>query len=120
MARGLNDGLWQHLTAEVMTGMREWRLQHPTATLREIELELDPRLARMRARMLEDLALTSTAATWQEGTQMQAPTCPQCGTPLTDRGTHPRTLLTHGGQTVTLERSYGVCPTCGSGLFPPR
>jgi hypothetical protein len=100
--------------------MREWRNQHPKATLREIETELDTRLARMRARMLEDLALQSTAAAWQETARLQAPTCPQCGTPLDERGTHPRTLLTHGGQEVTLERSYGICPTCQSGLFPPR
>ena len=120
MARSLNDSLWHQLTEDITTGMREWRVQHPKATLREIEVELDARLARMRARMLEDLALASTAATWQNAAHLHTPTCPQCGTPLAERGTHPRTLLTHGGQELTLERSYGVCPSCGSGLFPPR
>lgn len=120
MAHAINEELWRHLTDEIMTGMREWRNQHPKATLREIETELDNRLARARARMLEDLALASTAATWQETARLQTPTCPKCGTPLDERGTHPRTLLTHGGQELTLERSYGVCPSCGSGLFPPR
>jgi hypothetical protein len=62
MARGLNESLWRQLTDEIMTGMREWRLQHPQATLREIETALDSRLTRVRARMLEDLALQSTAA----------------------------------------------------------
>ena len=120
MARALNESLWRQLTEEITTGMREWRNQHPKATLRQIETELDARLARARARMLEDLALSSTAATWQEAARLQTPSCPQCGTPLDERGTHPRTLLTHGGQELTLERSYGVCPSCGSGLFPPR
>lgn len=120
MAQGINEGLWRQLTDQIMTGMREWRNQHPKASLREIETELDSRLSRVRARMLEDLALQSTAATWRETARLHAPTCPQCGTPLDERGTHPRTLLTHGGQEVTLERSYGVCPTCSSGLFPPR
>ena len=120
MARGLNESLWRQLTEEIMIGMREWRVQHPKATLREIETELDARLAHARARMLEDLALQSTAATWQDAARLQTPTCPECGTPLDERGTHPRTLLTHGGQELTLERSYAVCPSCGSGLFPPR
>jgi len=120
MVRSLSEPLWHQLTEEITTGMREWRIQHPHATLREIETELDARLARTRARMLEDLALQSTAATWQEAARLQTPTCPACGTPLEERGTHSRTLLTHGGQELTLERSYGVCPSCGSGLFPPR
>jgi len=120
MARSLREPVGHQLTDDIMTGMREWRIQHPKATLREIETELDARLARTRARMLEDLALQSTAATWQDAARLHTPSCPQCGTPLDERGTHPRTLLTHGGQELTLERSYGVCPSCGSGLFPPR
>ena len=120
MARSLNESLWHQLTEDITTGMREWRNQHPKATLREIEIELDARLARTRARMLEDLALQTTAATWQDAARLHAPTCPQCATLLDERGTHPRTLLTHGGQELTLDRSYGVCPSCGSGLFPPR
>ena len=120
MARTINEPLWRQLSDEIMTGMREWRSQHPKSTLREIETELDTRMAHMRARMLEDLALQSTAATWAVSAQLHTPTCPQCGTPLAERGQHPRTLLTQGGQQITLERSYGVCPACNSGLFPPR
>jgi hypothetical protein len=120
MAHELNDSLWRQLTDEITTSMREWRREHPKATLREIETELDAHLARARARMLEDLTLTSTAASWADAARLQTPTCPDCGTPLDERGHHPRTLLTEGGQELTLERSYGVCPACGAGLFPPR
>jgi len=120
MARGLNESLWRQLREEITLGMREWRVQYPKATLRQIETELDARLNRARARMLEDLALASTAATWTEATRLLTPACPECGTPLDERGSHPRTLLTEGGQQLTLERSYGVCPACSSGLFPPR
>src|SRR5215470_18104927 len=119
MARDLNEALWRQLSEDTISAMREWRQQHPTATLREIENELDARLARARARMLEDLATGSTTATWHASPRLHAPTCPHCNLPLDERGTHPRTLLTHGGQTLTLERSYGVCPACGAGLFPP-
>ena len=47
------DQQWRTLNEEVITGMKEWRLQHPRATLTEIEAALDERLARLRARMLE-------------------------------------------------------------------
>lgn len=120
MGQPSNEPLWHHLTQQVMSGLREWRLQHPQATLREIETELDARLNRMRARLLEDLALQSVAAAWQDAPARHQPLCPQCGGPRHERGTHPRTLQTHGGQDITLERSYGVCPVCQTGLFPPR
>jgi hypothetical protein len=31
------DTRWRQLSEEVITGMKEWRLQHPRATFREIE-----------------------------------------------------------------------------------
>jgi hypothetical protein len=120
MGQPKNERCGHQATQEIMLGMREWRMQHPTATLREIETELDTRLNRMRARMLEDLALQSAATAWQESPAGQQPTCPDCGTALAARGQHPRTLQTHGGHDITLTRSYGVCPACGAGLFPPR
>ena len=64
MSRPIDEQVWQRMTAEIMSGMREWRLQHPKATLREMEHELDTRWARVRARMLEDMALASVAADW--------------------------------------------------------
>ena len=57
---------WHQLSAEIMTGISDWRFQHPKATLRELETELDARLNRMRAQMLQDLALHSAAADWQQ------------------------------------------------------
>jgi hypothetical protein len=120
MSRPITEPLWQQLTAEITREMREWRLAHPKATLREIETELDARLARMRARMLEDLALTSSTAAWAETPAAPPPLCPHCQEPLDDRGAKTRTLQTHLRQELSLTRSYGVCPACGAGLFPPR
>lgn len=110
---------WEALSQEVLTGIREWRLQHPKATLREIELALDERLARLRARMLQDVALHSLAAT-PPASEADRPRCAVCGTPLVLRGKRARQLKTFGGQQLTLERSYAICPTCKKGLFPPR
>ena len=120
MSRPIDAGLWQRLTQEVTSAMAAWRLEHPTATLREIELELDARLNAMRARMLEDLAFTSSAAAWTAAPACQHPRCSECDQALQSDGSKQRLLQTHGGQQLSLQRSYGVCPTCGVGLFPPR
>jgi hypothetical protein len=126
---------WADLSEEVLSGMRDWRVQHPQATLQEIETELDCRLARVRARMLEHLAQQSQATTWSrakqaavepaegepaEGGPAAGPRCPQCRTPLEPRGRKTRRLRTQGDQELLLQREYGVCPQCGQGLFPPR
>lgn len=108
---------WQEKSAEVITGMAEWRMQHPKATLREIETELDERLARLRAKMLEEAAMLSEAREWEE--KVAGPNCPDCGVELEGRTKGERRLQTQGGQTVRLERQYGICPQCGQGFFPP-
>jgi predicted RNA-binding Zn-ribbon protein involved in translation (DUF1610 family) len=111
---------WQEEVDLVMTGMKEWRLQHPRATFGEIEAALDERLARMRARMLQDLALASAAAQVSAAPEAERPRCPQCGGALEARGEEPRTLTTTYNQPIRLQRSYATCPACGAGLFPPR
>jgi len=54
--------MWPVTAEDVFTGLADWRAAHPRATLQEIERTLDERLAVLRARMLEDLALTSRQA----------------------------------------------------------
>lgn len=120
MPTPINEQTWHQMSEEVMTGMREWRMQHPKATLRAMEEELDTRLNQMRARMLEDMALASAVTDWVEAPPDQQPCCRACHTPLQQRGDQSRTLQTSGGQQLTLARQYGTCPTCGVGLFPPR
>jgi NADH pyrophosphatase NudC (nudix superfamily) len=113
------DQQWEALTAEILSGMKEWRLQHPRATLNEIEAALDERLSRLRARMLEDAALASAAADWSEDTE-GPPLCPQCGQPMEQYGGAPvRHLQTQGGHQLQLKRRYARCPSCGLELFPP-
>jgi ribosomal protein S27AE len=113
------DRRWNELADEVISGMAEWRVQHPKASLRQIETALDERLGRMRARMLHDLALTSVAADWEQAPEAEHPQCPKCGQRLQRESKHTRHLQTQGGQDLALERRYGTCPACGAGLFPP-
>lgn len=112
------DERWEELAAEVLTGMKEWRLQHPRASLREIEGALDERLGKMRVRMLQDTVLASAVADLRRESEMGA-VCAECGGRLVARGVEVRELLTQQNQMLALERSYGVCSECGAGVFPP-
>lgn len=113
------DARWEQLAEEVMSGMKEWRLQHPKASLREIENALDERLGRMRARMLQDAALASSAADIQAAQEAERPVCVECGGKLVERTRAVRRLVTQHNQTLEFKRSYGVCSRCGAGVFPP-
>lgn len=70
---------WRALSAEIMAGIQEWRLQHPKATLWEIEAAIDECLAELRARMLQDAALASPAADVSQASPLDRPVCPHCG-----------------------------------------
>lgn len=112
-------GQWHTLTEEVISGMAEWRVQHPTATLLEIEQEVDARLASVRARLVEDAILRSRQADLTTVPAAERPVCPACGVALEARGKQTRRLRTRHDREIRLERSYAVCPQCGGGLFPP-
>ena len=109
---------WRKKSEEVISGLSEWREKYEKATFREIEDEVDKRLSALRAQMIADTAMQSASAGWT-GAEAGA-TCPQCGTKLQKKGKKKRQLQTQEGQTIELEREYGVCPKCGHGLFPPR
>jgi ribosomal protein S27AE len=99
--------------------MADWRAAHPKATFSEIEAALDERLNQVRARVLADLALASTAADFQAASAEERPRCERCGTMLQARGQSERGVVTQGGAEVTLRRTYATCPRCGDGSFPP-
>ena len=112
------DAGWRELSEEVQREMRKWRLGHPRATLSEMEVALDEQLDRQRAQMLEDLALASEVADLSLVPPEERPRWPDCDEALGSRGKQVRQLQTEGDQKITLERSYGVCPTCKVGFFP--
>jgi hypothetical protein len=109
---------WHEVAQEVLLEMRTWREEHPTATMQQIEEEVDKRIARMRAGLVEGLAMSSAAAEVGSRASDQPACCPTCGGVLQARGKQVRKLTTTGEQTVRLERSYGYCPTCQVGFFP--
>jgi YgiT-type zinc finger domain-containing protein len=103
------------LFREAQTAVRQWRAAHPRATFSEIEEAVDAEMQRVRARVVAETA--GDGAAWEE-TPMP-PVCPQCGQRMQARGIRERTITVAGDQPITLTRTYTVCPTCGTGLFPP-
>ncbi|EFH83957.1 hypothetical protein [Ktedonobacter racemifer] len=98
--------------------MKEWRQAHPKATFREIEQAVAEQMSRLEARLLQETAQASSQRDWRAETE-QAPRCPVCDERLLKRGKRLRNLQGRGGKEIQLERSYGMCPVCGTGLFPP-
>ena len=109
---------WRGAVEGVLASMKQWRREHPRATLEELETEVDARLAPVRAELLQHLALHSGSTHWQHAPPEARPRCPECQAPLQSRGKGVRRLRTSGDQALVLERSYGVCPQCGRGFFP--
>jgi hypothetical protein len=116
----MDEHAWQQKSAEILTNITEWRRAHPKATFVEIEDEVHQRLMELEAQVLQDAAQASESREWGKPSEQAAPACPTCAIPLEARGKHQRTLQGNGGQSVQLTRTYGTCPKCGVGLFPPR
>lgn len=101
-------------------GMTQWRQEHPQATWAEIEAAVDAQITPLRAQLLEDLVGMGQGQEWSERPPVERPRCATCGRPLWARGEHSRYIQTTGGEAVQVRRTYGTCPTCGVGFFPPR
>jgi len=111
---------WRDLSEQILTGMKEWWQNQPKATFREIEDEVHARMSRLEAQLIQDTAQQSESRDRSGASPQERPRCPVCNTPLQVRGRRPRKLQAAARQEVTLSREYGTCPSCGTGLFPPR
>lgn len=116
----MDEQAWLQKSAEILTEIKEWRRAHPKATFVEIEDEVHKRMMQLEAHVLQDAAEASSSRAWSKGSSEAAPLCPTCAVPLQARGKLQRTLQGNGGQSVTLKRTYGTCPSCGESFFPSR
>ena len=99
------------LMDQVRRDLAAWHATHPRATFAEMESAVEERIRLVRAALLQERA----SATRQD----DHPACPSCGATMQPRSESTRTVVTHGEEAVGLERTYVVCPVCGTGLFPP-
>jgi hypothetical protein len=110
----------QKMSTQILMDIKEWRRGHPRATYVEIEDEVHKRMMQLEAQLIQEAALESPSREWGKGSGAEAAQCPKCAVSLQARGKQKRTLQGNGGESVTLSRTYGTCPKCGEGLFPPR
>ena len=110
---------WSQAAEGVMLEIKNWREEHPRATLTEIETAVDGLWAKARAWILQDVALASEAKNINLESGDSCSRCSECGGQLESRGEKVRKLSTSHDQRIELRRSYGVCPACGTGIFPP-
>ncbi len=101
-------------------GITQWRKEHPKATWAEIEALVDERINQLRAQLIQEVVQMGETEEWSEIPEEERPRCARCGKPLWARGKQTRWLQTNGGEAVKLTRTYGACPQCEVGFFPPR
>lgn len=102
-----------------MLGITQWRKEHPKATWAEIEAAIDEQINQVRAQLLQDMVQMGESEEWSQQPEEDRPRCAKCGKPLWARGDQTRYLQTNGGEAIKLTRTYGTCPECGVGFFPP-
>src|SRR5258708_108518 len=100
-------------------GMTQWRKEHPHATWAEIEAAVDERMNQLRAQLIQEVVQMGETQEWSQQPEEERPRCATCGKPLSARGEQTRFIQTNGGEAVKLTRTYGTCPECGVGFFPP-
>ena len=100
-------------------GMTQWRKEHPKATFREIEEAVDERVNQVRAQLIQDVVHMGETEAWDQRPEGARPRCATCGQPLSERGEQTRWVQTTGGEAIKVTRTYGTCPECGEGFFPP-
>jgi ribosomal protein S27AE len=88
-----------------------WHATHPDATLYDMEKAVEQQIEGLRTVLL---------ATQTDGRYVdERPACPHCGTSMVRRTRGRKRVVMKGDETLDLDRSYVVCPSCGEGLFPP-
>ena len=98
---------------EYWDSFNAWHKEHPEATFDEMEEEL----GQQRRGFLGDF-LALSLRQGDLGATPEAPSCKQCGKPMTFKG-YPEKKIQGLEAEATIPRAYYVCPTCGEGLFPP-
>ena len=111
---------FKELSDHILREMNAWNASHPQATFLQIEEKARELVSQLEAHLIQASALEREREDWSHRQESERPTCPECQTPLLSRGKRVRHLQATAGQDIHLERTYGTCPRCGTGFFPPR
>ena len=108
------------ISNEVIREMDTWNKSNSDATFLEIEVKARELVSKLEARLIQDSALEREGDNWSKREGKERPTCPNCHVPLISRGKQVRHLQGTTGREIQIKRTYGTCPECGTGFFPPR
>jgi hypothetical protein len=110
---------WTRKFRQASSEISDWRGRNPRASLTEIENTVDEELAKVRAAMIQELAMESALTDIKQLPKEERPKCPKCGRLLASNGKQKRQVTTTYEQSVELERSKGYCSNCRISFFPP-
>ena len=110
----------KEVSEEILREMTAWNACHPQATFLEIEVKARELVSQLEAHLIQASALERETDTCSKPEERERPTCPTCQVPLLWRGKRTRHLQGPAGRDIHLKRTYGTCPNCGTGFFPPR
>ncbi len=110
---------FKELSDEIIREMKAWNTSNPKATFLEIEVKARELVSQLEAHLLPESALERERDDWSQREERERPTCPTCQMPLLSRGKRVRHLQGPAGRDIHLQRTYGTCPKCGTGFFPP-
>lgn len=110
----------KELSDHILAEMNAWNASHPKATFLQIEEKARELVSQLEAQLIQESALERERDDWSKREESERPRCPDCQMPLLSRGKHVRHLQATAGRDIQLERTYGTCPHCGTGFFPPR
>jgi len=116
----VEKGNLEGISNEIIQDMNIWNTSNPDATFFEIEVKARELVSKLEARLIQDSALERETDNWSKREEKDRPTCPNCHVPLNSRGKRLRHLQGTAGREIELKRTYGTCPKCGTGVFPPR
>ena len=109
---------WHDLFEEASQDMESWRQHHKKATFSEIEDTVDSKLAILRAKMIEDLAMASEMADLRSMGREERPKCLRCGQPVLAKGRQKRELTTDHEQGIELKRREAYSRQCKLSFLP--
>jgi len=114
-----DEEILRDLSKEIIVDMDNWQKDNPGATFLEIEEKSRELVSKLEVALVEKVALEREEEGWKDAKEGERPTCPNCKAPLISRGKRLRNLQGARGREIKLKRTYGICPNCGTGLFPP-
>lgn len=114
-----DEEILKELSSEIIANMDDWNANNPDATFIEIEAKARELVSKLEVGLIQKSAKAREVSNWEEHGEGERPTCPNCKVPLVSRGKRIRSLQGTAGREINFKRTYGTCPTCGIGLFPP-